>query len=46
MPHDNLTMLVSIKPDGTTDKKIVASIAESVKADAAGIRRLKLTFTR
>ena len=32
-PFDNLTLLVSLLPDGSTDKKIVASIAEGVKAD-------------
>lgn len=48
IPYDNLTMLVSLKPDGTSDKKIIASIAESIKAntnDIATIRRLKEIFT-
>lgn len=48
IPYDNLSMLVSLKPDGTTDKKIIASIAESIKAntsDTGEIRRLKEIFT-
>lgn len=48
LPYDNLTLLVSLKPDGTTDKKIIASIAESIKAnlsDVAATRRLKEIFT-
>ena len=47
-PYDNLTLLVSLKPDGTTDKKIIASIAESIKAntsDADAVRRLTDIFT-
>jgi fructuronate reductase len=34
VPHDNLTLLVSLKPDGTTDREIVASIADSIRADS------------
>ncbi len=33
-PSDELTMLVGLKPDGTTEREIVASIADSVKADS------------
>lgn len=33
-PFDDLTMLVLLKADGTLDKKIIASIAESLKADS------------
>jgi len=32
-PHDNLTLVVSLKPDGTTDREIVASVADRVWAD-------------
>ena len=32
-PFDNLTLLVTLKPDGSTEKEIVASIAEGIKAD-------------
>lgn len=34
-PFDELTMMVGLKPDGTTDREIIASVAESVKADSA-----------
>lgn len=47
-PNDNLTLLVSLKSDGSTDKKIIASIADSIKAntsDTVAIRRLKEIFT-
>lgn len=32
-PFDNLTLLVSLLPDGSTEKKLIASIAEGLKAD-------------
>ena len=32
-PFDNLALLVSLLPDGSTEKKVIASIAEGVKAD-------------
>ncbi|HHT49554.1 MAG TPA: mannitol dehydrogenase family protein [Firmicutes bacterium] len=44
-PYDNLTLLVSLKPDGTTVKKIIASIGESIKGDTAGLDRLRTIFT-
>lgn len=44
-PYDNLSMLVSLKPDGSMEKKIVAAVAEGIKGDAEGIRRLKELFT-
>lgn len=43
-PHDNLTLLVSLKPDGTTDREIVASITEGVRADSSDPKEMaKLT---
>ena len=33
-PCDNLTLLVTLKADGTTEKKVIASIAEALKADS------------
>ena len=33
VPHDSMTLMVSLKPDGTTDKSIIASITQGVKAD-------------
>ena len=32
-PHDSMTLMVSLKPDGSTDKSIIASIARGVRAD-------------
>ncbi len=32
-PFDNLALLVSLLPDGSTDQKVIASIAEGIKAD-------------
>lgn len=33
-PHDNLSLNVTLNPDGTISKEIVASIAEAVKVDS------------
>ena len=46
-PFDNLTLLVSLLPNGSTDKKIIASIAEGVKAnlkEEASAARLREIF--
>ena len=32
-PYDNLSLLVSLKGDGTVDKKVIASVTEVLKAD-------------
>jgi fructuronate reductase len=32
-PHDNLTLLVTLKADGSTEKKVIAGVAEALKAD-------------
>ena len=42
-PHDSMTLMVSLKPDGTTDKSIIASITQGVKADERD--RLRRIFT-
>ncbi|MDE7035580.1 MAG: mannitol dehydrogenase family protein, partial [Eubacteriales bacterium] len=34
-PHDSMTLMVSLKPDGSTDKEVIASIAKGVKANTA-----------
>lgn len=34
-PHDNLSLLVTLKADGSIEKTVIASIAESLKADSA-----------
>ncbi|SMC26726.1 fructuronate reductase [Clostridium acidisoli DSM 12555] len=46
-PHDNLSLLVTLKSDGTIDKKVIGSIAESLKVDSdnkADFSRLKEIF--
>lgn len=35
-PYDNLSLLVVLKSDGTIEKKVVGSVAESLRADTAG----------
>ncbi len=37
-PYDNLTMAVSLRPDGSMEKEIAAGIAEGVKADMGDAR--------
>ena len=32
-PYDNLSLLVSLRPDGGIEKKVIASVTESLKAD-------------
>ena len=47
-PYDELTMMVGLKPDGTTEREIVASVADSIKADstdAAEMEKLRRIFT-
>jgi len=34
-PFDSLTLMVSLKPDGTTDREVIASLAEGLKASCA-----------
>ena len=46
-PHDNLSLLVTLKSDGTIDKTVIGSIGESLKADShdeAEFSRLKEIF--
>ena len=46
-PYDNLTLLVGLKPDGTTEKEIIASVAYGIKADPSDekeIGKLKELF--
>ena len=33
-PYDNMTLMVGLKPDGSTDKKVIASIARGLRADS------------
>ena len=47
-PFDSLTLMVSLKPDGSTDKEVIASIAKGIRADssnAAEWAALKACFT-
>ncbi len=47
MPHDSMTLSVALKPDGTTDREIIASIATGIKAcsaDAVEWNALKSVF--
>jgi len=34
VPFDNLSLLVGLMPDGSTDKEVIASVADSICADA------------
>ncbi len=34
-PFDSMTMMVTLKPDGSTDKEVIASIAKGIRADSA-----------
>lgn len=46
-PFDNLTMMVSLNPDGSTSREIVGSVAEALRADsndAQQIARFKEIF--
>ena len=48
-PHDNLSILVTLKTDGSVEKTVVGSIAESLAADTADspdFARLKEIFTK
>lgn len=47
-PFDNLTMNVTLNPDGSTSREIIGSVAEGLKADskdAAQMARFKEIFT-
>lgn len=47
-PFDNLTLLVGLKPDGSTQNEIIASIGDGVKADITDVAeaaKMKAIFT-
>lgn len=44
-PHDNLSLLVTLRADGQTGKRVIASIAEAIKADEAGVLSMWKLFT-
>lgn len=35
VPHDSMTLIVSLKADGSTQKEVIASIAKGIKANCA-----------
>ena len=46
-PHDSMTLMVALKPDGSTEKEVIASIAKGVRAkssDAEQWNQLKACF--
>ena len=46
-PYDNMTLMVSLLPDGTMDKEIIASVARGLRAGAAfpeDMERLRAIF--
>lgn len=48
-PHDNYTILVTLKADGTIEKTVVGSLAETLTMDAgyeADFERMKEIFTK
>ena len=36
-PFDSMTLMVSLKPDGSTDKEVIASIAKGIRADSSDV---------
>lgn len=44
-PHDNLSLLVRLKPDGNTEKEVIASVAEALSAET-DMPRLNEIFRR
>ncbi len=34
-PFDSMTLMVSLKPDGSTDKEVIASIAKGIRVDSS-----------
>ena len=47
-PFNNLTLLVGLKPDGTTENEIIASVGDSIRGDITDekeMARMKAVFT-
>lgn len=47
-PYDNLTMMVTLNPDGTTSREIIGSVAEGLRANSAEpemMERFRTIFT-
>ena len=48
-PHDSMTLMVTLNPDGSTDKEVIASIADGLKADCTNEKdwaALKAAFAK
>lgn len=43
-PHDNLLLSVTLNPDGSLEKRVIASLAEAVKAEDGEWERLREIF--
>lgn len=46
-PHDSMTLMVSLQPDGGTEKEVIASIAKGIKANSSDAQQwtaLKAVF--
>jgi len=46
VPHDNLTLLVTLKADGSTEKTVIASVAEALKANCGSADCNSVDFVR
>ena len=44
VPHDNLSLSVTLLADGNVEKEVIGSVAEAVKADDIGLARLGEIF--
>lgn len=44
-PYDNLALSVILNADGTTERRVLGSLSEAIKADAAARARMKDVFT-
>lgn len=40
-PYDNLTMMVTLNPDGTTSREIIGSVAEGLRANSAELEMME-----
>ena len=48
-PFDELTLMVGLKPDGGTEREVVASVADSIRADSSDAEemgKLRAIFTK
>ncbi len=43
-PYDNLVLAVTLKADGSTDKRVLGSLSEAIPANAGGRQRLEQIF--